>query len=874
MQEPAKIVRTLLQRSARPQLPIPPTPLIGREQEVQAVCALLQRPALRLLTLTGTAGVGKTRLAIAVAAELAEVFADGGHYIPLAVLTDPVLVLPTIAHSLGLHETAEHSMSELLRIALNEQQLLLVLDNFEQVMPAASHLADLLATCPHLKLLVTSREVLRLQAEQQFPLDPLVVPASLTHSMPDDPLLVQNPAVQLFVQRAQAAQPEFALTRDNALTIAEICRRLEGIPLAIELAAPRLKLLSPKALLARLEGRLQVLVEGARDLPERQQTMRATIQWSYDLLTSAEQALFRRMAVFVGGWTLAAAEAVCQAAGGLDLELLKGLSSLLDKSLLRQVQTSEGEIRFRMLYVLREFGLEQLEATDELAATCAAHAAFFLALAEEADSFMPGPQGKAWLDRLEQEHDNLRAALTWWIERAQGTGGPGSAEHALRLCCALGSFWLRQTAFREAQAFFERALAIRAGVAETLQAKALLVAAELLLHTGNVERAEPLLEEGVVLSRQVGDTEGLALALILRATAAKQRARYTLARASYEEAALLLEPLGNILQRGSCLTELAQFELIQGNYERARVLLEESVALFRALGNQPRIGLNLGYLGWTVCAVEGDLTRGAALAEQGLKLVRETGNRWFTASILYYLGEIRLRQGHLAQARLHLEEALEICQVQGAQFLILAIQTALASLLAQQGDMPAAQALYRATQGILPTTSYWEFVPGYLEGWAILEAKMGQPGRAARLWGAAESLREALGVPRLPIYQEEYTQAVATARTQLSQRAFEAAWEEGRGMTPEQALAALDRLPPPAVPATQTPPASSMPEGLTPREVEVLRLLAQGLTNREIAEHLVVSSFTIQTHLKSIYGKLGVTTRTAATRYALDHQLF
>jgi predicted ATPase len=360
------------------------------------------------------------------------------------------------------------------------------------------------------KLLVTSREVLHLRAEHQFVTPPLALP---TLQQSDSSALEENPAVQLFLQHAQAVQQAFRLTPGNAAIIAEICRRLEGIPLAIELAAPRLKLLSPQALLARLEGRLQVLTGGARDLPERQRTMRATIAWSYELLSPSEQALFRRVSVFVEGWTLEAAERVCQGAGAPERDILENLGSLLDKSLVSQEPGSSGETRFKMLYVLREFGLEQLDADGEATATREAHAAYYLALAEEAHPQQDRAESKGGRGGLVPEHDNLRAALNWWLEHAEQARAPEAAERALRLWWAMSPFWIA-SCYREGYANVQRVLAVRAGVAEPVQVKALLYAASVLRAVDEVEQAQALAQEALALARQTGDIPGIAFALL------------------------------------------------------------------------------------------------------------------------------------------------------------------------------------------------------------------------------------------------------------------------------------------------------------------------------------------------------------------------
>jgi predicted ATPase/class 3 adenylate cyclase len=400
-------------------LPVQPTPLIGREQEVATVLVFLRREDVRLLTLTGPGGTGKTRLGLQVAAELSEAFPSGVYFVNLAPINDPAFVVPTLAHTLDVKEIAEQSLLDLLKGSLHWKHLLLLLDNFEQVVDAAVYVVELLATCPLLKVIVTSRAALHVRGEQEFAVPPLTVPDP--KHLPDLVALSKYEAVALFIQRAQSVKSEFQVTNANAPAVAEICVRLDGLPLAIELAAARIKLLPPQALLARLGQRLAVLTSGARDVPERQQTLRNTIEWSYHLLDAAEQRLFRRLSVFIGGCTLEAIEAVCTTldSNTAVVLVLDGVGSLIDKSLLQQTEQEYGEPRFLMLETIREFGLECLMADGEEEVTRQAHASYYLRLSEQAEPELRGTQQALWLSRLEAEHVNFRSALGWALENGE-----------------------------------------------------------------------------------------------------------------------------------------------------------------------------------------------------------------------------------------------------------------------------------------------------------------------------------------------------------------------------------------------------------------------------------------------------------------------
>jgi predicted ATPase/DNA-binding CsgD family transcriptional regulator len=761
---------------------------------------------------------------------------------------------------------------ELLKVSQRDKHRLLLLDNFEQVIQASPRLSELLEACPDLKILVTSREVLRLRGEYQFSVTPLALPDP--KHLPDERSLVRVPAVKLFLQRAQAIQSDFQFTADNAATIAQICLRLDGLPLAIELAAARIKVLAPQALLARLEHRLHVLTGGARDLPLRQRTLRSTLACSYELLTEEEQRLFRRLSIFVGGYTLEAIEAVCVALDDGTDQVLEGVSSLIDKSLLQQAEQEGEEPRLIMLETLREYGLECLAMHGEMERTQQAHAEYYLALTEQAEAHLKGAEQGWWFARLEQEHDNLRAALRWSLEPEKVEP---SREMALRLGAALGQFWAVRGHWSEGRSFFERALAGSKGGAAPARVKALMAAGHLAFAQSDNDRAEALYGESLAQCRELGDNAGGALSLRWLAGIAERRGTVAVARRLSEESLALSREAGDKEGIASSLVNLGRIASLQGEYARAISLREESLALFRASGNSQRIAFALCGLAYTLFLSQGDPAKVFALLEESLAVCREVGYQEGIAVVLSSLGEVILQQGDTVKARSRLQESVLLSREIGNPDIDWELFL-LGRVEALEGDYARARAFYEESLTIGREVGEKQRIAFYLEGLATVGAVQGDPVWAARLWGVAESLREAMGAPIPPVYRTDYDRSVAAARVQLGEQAFAAAWSEGQTMSLEQVLIAQE--PAQLAPHRTTEPNKTRnvsfpqsPAGLTTREVDVLRLLAQGSTSAQIAEQLVLSVLTVNTHVRSIYSKLGVTSRAAATRYAIEHHL-
>ncbi|MDQ3585976.1 MAG: protein kinase [Acidobacteriota bacterium] len=620
------------------------SPLVGREQEIEKIKGLLRQDDVRLVTLTGIGGTGKTRLAKEIARRLLEVFPGGVFFIELAAIHDPALVISSIAQPLDVTEAGGQSLLDALKSYLRDKRMLLVVDNFEQVTPAAPLLAELLAASPHLKMLVTSRAVLHLSVEQEVIVPPLTVPDATTPLSADE--LLKFEAIRLFVERARTVKPNFTLTDENVRSVAEICLRLEGLPLAIELAAARVKVLQPAAILARLEKRLKLLTGGARDLPARQQTMRGAVEWSYDLLDESEKMLFRRLAVFMGGTTIEAAESVCSGQGVRpdtvsEIEVLDGISSLVDKSLLVHKERANGESRFRMLEVVREYALEHLEASGELEAVARAHAAFFLALAERAEPELRGARQMEWLERLDHEHDNLRAALQWSIEH--------QPETALRLAGALQRFWCTHDHYTEGARWLAAALQKNSGSPSLARAKALEGAGFLAWQVGDYSSARQFYEESLAESRATGDkmqvalsSRGLGIVLMIQGDIAA-------ARTLYAECLAISQEAEDKFLIAASLNDLGEAARMQEDYATARPLYEEAVALSRQLGNQERLGTILANLGATAYQV-GDYETAGACYREALALARELGYKSSMAISLDGLAALATKHGQPERA--------------------------------------------------------------------------------------------------------------------------------------------------------------------------------------------------------------------------------
>lgn len=712
---------------------------------------------------------------------------------------------------------------------MRDKQLLLVLDNFEQIITAAQVVSDLLAACARAKILVTSRIPLHLRGEHEFPVPPLPAPDPKSALAMDS--LSQFAAVELFIQRALAVKPDFVVNNDNAPAVTEICFRLDGLPLALELAAARLKLFSPQAMLGRLSSRLDLLRGGARDLPARHQALRQSIAWSYDLLAAEEQAFFRRLAVFVGGCSLEAVEAICRAAGDLAIDALDGLAALVDQSLLRQEQTKDGAPRFMMLETIREFALESLKSSADWERTRRAHADYFVALAEKAEPELTGPQQAVWLDTLEREHDNLRAVFHWVEET-------GEAEHGLRLGGAVWRFWIVRGYAREGRERLEALLAFPHAAQPTrLRARVLnaagtiihgigdLVAARHLLeecleiwraledkkgmatvinnlgwiaaHLGELATAQKLSEEGLTLHRELGEKRGMAVALNNLGWATFCRAEFFLAGSYQEQGLALRQEIGD--ERGIAYAKsmLAWTEEARGNYDKATALLEQAIQILRRLGDKQLLGLSLWVFGKIACD-QADFRRAITLLEESIVLMEERGDAYGSAIAQCYLGAALQEQAldrtptPTEESFKHAQELLEKSHANsrrvGSKWMMARALYFLGNDALRRKDDERAVAHYKESLRLGKELDDKHAVATTLLGFGRLALAKGNPDQAARLFAAAKSLHTAIGAPMTASEQKRFERDVSDMRALLGEEAFKSAWREGENATIDQVI--------------------------------------------------------------------------------------
>jgi predicted ATPase/Tfp pilus assembly protein PilF len=723
----------------RLKLPSPPTPLVGRERELVELQRLLA--GTRVLTLTGPGGTGKTRLALALAKARSSAYRDGVVFVGLAPLSDPALVPSAIASALEVREGAGRSVSESLMEYLADKAILLVLDNFEHLAPAASSISDLLSACPELSVLVTSRASLHLRGEQEFSCPPLTTPELGDHSTEQ---LMATESVRLFCARAQQVDPQFRLTADNADAVATICRALDGLPLALELAAPRLKILSTGELIKRLERRLPLLTEGAADAPARHKTLTTTIAWSYDLLSDPERALFRRFSVFAGGATFNAVHEVCN--GDLKDDLLSLIGSLVDKSLLR-ARTEHGEPRFRVLQVLREFGVDQLAASGEQDEFRRRHAEYFTKVLEVAEPELLQANQAMWLERLDAESDNVRSALAYALEKRSTALG-------IRLASASRRFWEFRGRLAEGRAWLEQVLTMTPSASAELDAKVLNAAGSLAWHQGDYDAAEPWFGAALDLRRKQGDLKAIAGSLSNLGIIAWERGDYDRARGLLEESLLVHREAGNKWGMAASLGNLGDLAQYQLDLERSSALFNEALVLFRELEDLRSVAMALQNAGITAIHL-GDLEAAERTLREGLALSEQVGDAGGIAGAEMNLGQVATRRGDYTRARTLLARA-------AGRFLAVGELISVAQCAERMGEVLGEEEHSR---------------------------------EAIRLWSGAAKIRSHRHSVMHPADHTWYDPALQRCRTVMEPLDFEAAWNEGQALSASELVEAAQAHP-------------------------------------------------------------------------------
>lgn len=715
----------VLEPRKRSHLPTPRTSLIGREREVAEAAELLLRPGVRLLSLIGAGGAGKTRLALAVAAAVAHHFTAGVQFVPLASINNPDLVGSAVAKALNLQQVGNRAIAQIIADEVQSSgPLLLLLDNFEQVLPAASMVAEMLEASPALKILVTSRACLRVYGEQEFPVAPLA----------------EDSAVELFVQRAKAVRPSFAMNSENASSIREICSRLDGLPLAIELAAARTRVLSPGTMVDRLQSRLQLLTGGALDLPERQQTIRSAIDWSHDLLNEVEQKVFRRLAVFIGGCALDAAEAVCNTNRDLDADLFECLASLVDKNLIQSHDLPGGELRFAMLETVREYALERLVLSGEEPATRRAHAAYCLVLAEEGNPELNASERAAWLSRCDIEIDNSRSALDWLFQNR-------NLDWGLRLSIAMFRFWDMREHLAEGRERLEKVLHLAGENYSKERARVSVFLGAFTTAQGDFSAARFYLEQSLSLYRQLEDEWGIAAAYNALAITACHRGDYSSAQKNFERSLTCWRELSDRLATARCLHSLANVLRVRGDYLQAQEALREATAIFDELGDRSGAAWSINQQG-DIAREQGAIDEACNYYESGLSVFRTAGDKWGMGRSLADLGYVRCEQGNHDAAQHAYEEALQIFEELGHR-----------------------RGLARC-----------------LEGCACLALARGHATRALKLAAAASNLRVLVGAPLPQTEKLKLDRTLQSAWKSLNEQEGKGAWTEGSAMSGERAI--------------------------------------------------------------------------------------